>query len=151
MNVLIVGIPNHEIIENISREIGEIKSLFLIELRPFEKMVSESLQSFDKYSFPISIICDNMMGALFQNKNINQVYAQYLKTLENSYETFSGTAICALLCREHNIPFNLINQIELPEVAGMDFFGHSVEVEGAKSANLAFDEIPKEWVSRVMQ
>jgi methylthioribose-1-phosphate isomerase len=147
MNILCVGIPVKPLVEKMIARHGEELTIFVPELRPFEKHVSDAIGALEEDNVSIVVMTDNMVGALFQNREIGAVYSTYTAKTGGCYVSMPGAHIAAVVASECATPFYVV-KAKIPEgVTNSHFFGKNIAVEGAHTADFQLDNVPEALVT----
>lgn len=158
MNILCTSIPTVDFVKLLICRHGEGITLFVTELRPFEDAVSASLRELEKRNISIVLITDNMMGALFQNYEIDAVYSVFINKESENYLCPAGAHMAAILCEEYQKDFYLIslnsdNSLYLSDNNLKNFFGSSIAtaLENVNFVDYQWDRVEKSMVSEVLE
>jgi methylthioribose-1-phosphate isomerase len=147
MNVLCVGIPVKSLVEKMIARHGEELTIFVPELRPFEQHVSDAIRELQGDNASIAVMTDNMIGALFQNREIEAVYSTYTAKTDGCYICVPGAHIAAVVASEFATPVYMV-KAEIPEgVTNSHFFGKNITVEGAHTVDFQLDSVPEALVT----
>lgn len=150
MNILCVAIPTTPVIAMIRSRHNEPLTLFVTELRPFEREVSDAIRELERDDMSVVVITDNMIGALFQHHNIDAVYATCTARTDGHYPCAPGALLAAVIAAEFTTPLYLVTS-DMPEGrTNSSFFGARIAVEGAHCIDFQCDRVPETLVTEVI-
>ncbi len=141
MNILLIGIPTEQTLAIIQSNHAECATLYVTETRPFEKDVAEAIQNNTMHELSLTLITDNMIGSLFQNKEISALYIQGHKNNTTEWNTLPGSAMGLLFSKQSTIPAYTI-PIEKSEIPDLSFFDSDIVPNGVNSIPFEYDRIP---------
>lgn len=151
VNVLVAGIPTRPLLEMIqSRHPGDLH-LYVAESRPFEGEVARAIPELLSSGVSVSIVTDNMLGALLETVPIRAAWSQYLETDGECATAINGAHMAALLARAYGIPCLLYPISDLPEGGSGRFAGEDITVSGAATIAWEPDIVPLELISEVVE
>ncbi|MGL1900669.1 MAG: hypothetical protein OCC49_00945 [Fibrobacterales bacterium] len=142
MHILLIGIPTEETLDTIFSNHADCSTLYVTETRPFEKDVSDAIQNYGEHNISLTLITDNMIGSLFQNREISALYIQGHKKTDTEWNTLPGSAIGLLFSKQLNIPAYTI-PIDTSNIPDQTFFDCDIIPTNVTTIAFKYDLIPE--------
>jgi hypothetical protein len=149
-NVLIAAVPTSDLIARIGNRYGLGVKLYIAESRPYEEDVASGIAFAAQSGYRVAICTDNMIGSLLKERKIDAVWSLYTGRERDEFTATNGALMCAILAREHGVPFILLHHPKFPRVPGGRFAGSSICVDGAGYVEHEFDRVPADLVTEVL-
>ncbi len=150
MNILIAAVPVPELTEFLNTRSADKPVLFVTESRPFESLVAEQLEHLKQNRFETVLLTDNMIGALMQQKHIDEVWGLFFRKEGENALVPAVSYTAARMARMHDIPFYLFEHQPLSVVEKGLFAGKDITVNGAGYRELAVESLAIEQVKEVV-
>ena len=152
----------------IAKQQGKNIQVFADETRPVLQGARLTTWELMEAGIPVTLIPDNMAGALMQRGTINLAIVGTDRTARNGdVANKIGTYTVAVLCKEHNIPFYVaapLSSIDFSIQSGKQIpieerdprevthicGTYQIAPDGATARNIAFDVTPHKYVKAII-
>jgi methylthioribose-1-phosphate isomerase len=146
--LLLYGVPRGDTYSHLSHclQVERCQSLLVPEMRPELWGVQVVTRELLEREIPLTLISDNMMGALFCQAEIRRLYLFYTDLHEKGPVGICGSLMAVLLARAHGVPIELLASNEGSETP-LDrdvstFLGERVSPEGVAIYRVEKELIP---------